>query len=178
MFQIMIIAGMRDTTYLPTTSKDQIVPGGYNKGICHGIPYNQYAHFINNMAGNAGLFSTIDNMANYMQLMLNKGKLNLTRVFNEDIVTFYTTAAVSKKFNNTAARGWDTVPTTNPPCGKKFSAHSFGMSDTSGSYVWADKEKNIAIVLLANGDFPVVRKSVPAEYQGRLSDAIMTALGH
>lgn len=94
MFQIMVIAGMRDTNYLPTTSKDQIVPGGYNKGICHGVPYNQYAHFLNNMAGNAGLFSTIDNMANYMQLMLNKGRLNLTKVFNEEIVNFYTSPAV------------------------------------------------------------------------------------
>ena len=81
MFQIMVIAGMRDTTYLPTTPKDQIVPGGYNKGICHGIPYNKYANFINKMTGNAGLFSTIDNMANYMQVMLNKGHLNLTKVF-------------------------------------------------------------------------------------------------
>jgi CubicO group peptidase (beta-lactamase class C family) len=139
MFQIMTIAGMRETTYNPTTSKDQIVPGGYNKGVCQGVPYNQYAHFINNMAGNAGLFSTIDNMANYMQLMLNKGKLNLTKVFNEDIVTSYTTAPTKAKYNNTNARGWDTVPAVDSPCGKKFSKSSFGLADTSGSYVWADK---------------------------------------
>lgn len=102
----MIIAGMRDTTYNPTTPKDQIVPGGYNKGICHGVPYNQYAHFINNMAGNAGLFSTIDNMANYMQIMLNKGKSTAGRVFNEDVVSYYTTAPIKPKYNNTYARGW------------------------------------------------------------------------
>lgn len=178
MFQIMVIAGMRDTTFVPSTSHDQIVPGGYNKGICHGVPYNKYAHFLNNMAGNAGLFSTADNMANYMQLMLNKGKLNLTRVFAETVVNAYTTAIPEKKYNNTYARGWETVPAANPPCGKKFSPHSFGLADTSGSYIWADKEKNVAIVLLANGDFPVPRKNPPAEFQGRLSDAIMTALGY
>lgn len=77
----MVIAGMRDTTYNPNTTKDLIVPGGYNKGVCHGVTYNKYANAINHMTGNAGLFSTIDNMANYMQLMLNKGKLNITRVF-------------------------------------------------------------------------------------------------
>ncbi len=174
----MVIGGMRDTTYLPTTSKDQIVPGGYNKGICHGVPYNKYANFLNKMAGNAGLFSTIDNMANYMQVMLNKGRLNLTKVFSEQVVNTYTTAPSQRKYNNTRARGWDTVPTTNPPCGKKFSQHSFGFADTSASYVWADKEKNVAIVFLANGDFPVPRKTVPATFQGKLSDAIMTALGY
>lgn len=178
MFQIMVIAGMRDTTYLPTTPKDQIVPGGYNKGICQGIPYNKYTNFINKMTGNAGLFSTIDNMANYMQLMLNKGHLNLTKVFPEDIVTAYTTAIPKPKYNNTAARGWDTVPATNPPCGKKFSKNSFGLADTSGSYIWGDKDKHVAIVFLANGDFPIPRKNPPAEFQGRLSDAIMTALGY
>lgn len=82
MFQTLVIAGMRDTGFAPSTSKELIVPGGYNKGVCRGVPFNRYANFLNNVAGNAGLFSTIDNMANYMQLMLNKGKLNLTRVFS------------------------------------------------------------------------------------------------
>lgn len=179
MFQILVIAGMRDTVYTPNaTIKDQIVPGGFNKGVCHGIPYNKYAHAINNMAGNAGLFSTIDNMANYMQLMLNKGRLNLAKVFNEDIVGNYTTAITEKKYNNTYARGWETVPVSNPPCGQKFSKHSFGLADTSGSYIWADKDKNVSIVLLANGDFPIPRKTVPTDFQAKLSDAIMTALGY
>jgi CubicO group peptidase (beta-lactamase class C family) len=106
MFQILVIAGMRDTGYIPTTSKDQIVPGGYNKGICRGVPYNKYAHFLSNMAGNAGLFSTIDNMVNYMQLMLNKGKLNVSRVFSEEVVELFTTSIVQKKYKNTYAKGW------------------------------------------------------------------------
>jgi hypothetical protein len=78
----MIIANCRDTVYAPSIPKDQIVPGGYNKGICQGIPYDKYARFINNMTGNAGLFSTIDNMVNYMQIMLSKGKANNTRIFS------------------------------------------------------------------------------------------------
>lgn len=52
------------------------------------------------------------------------------------------------------------------------------MADTSASFVWADKDKNVAIVLLANGDFPVPRKDVPVKFQAKLSDAIMTALGY
>lgn len=35
------------------------------------------------MAGNSGLFSTVDNLIHYMQLMLNKGKMpNAFRVFS------------------------------------------------------------------------------------------------
>ena len=83
MFQVLILAGLRDTGFIPTTSKDQIIPGGYNNGICQGIPSNKYSHFLNNMSGNAGLFSTVDNLITYMQLMLNKGKMpGLSRVFS------------------------------------------------------------------------------------------------
>lgn len=102
----LIISGLRDTGYLPTTPKDSIVPGGYNKGICHGVPYNKYAHFLNNMAGNAGLFSTIDNMITYMQIMLSKGKANNTRIFSEDVVNMFTSVTPQKKYNNTFAKGW------------------------------------------------------------------------
>ena len=59
------------------------MPSGYLDGICRGIPANKYAHFLNNIAGNAGLFSTAENLIHYMQLMLNKGKMptDLFRVF-------------------------------------------------------------------------------------------------
>jgi CubicO group peptidase (beta-lactamase class C family) len=76
-FQIMVEAGLRDTTFHPSTPLYQIVPGGYNQGVCRGIPYNKYAHFMDYMAGNSGLFSTADNLVRLMQLLLNKGKMPL-----------------------------------------------------------------------------------------------------
>jgi CubicO group peptidase (beta-lactamase class C family) len=71
------------------------------------------------------------------------------------VINNFTTPTVEKKYNNTFAKGWETVPSSNPPCGSKFSKNSFGLADTSGSYMWADKDKHVAIVLLANGNFPV-----------------------
>lgn len=51
------------------------------------------------------------------------------------------------------------------------------MSDLSGSYAWADKKRNVTIVLLANGAYPSKPSTDPSIFQGNLSDAIMTALG-
>jgi CubicO group peptidase (beta-lactamase class C family) len=174
-FQVLTLAGLRDTGYAPTTPKDQIVPGGYNNGTCRGIPFNKYAKFMNNMAGNSGLFSTVDNIMTYMQLMLNKGRFpGYSRVFSEEVVGLFTSVMVQKKYNNTYARGWETG--AGGVGGSKSSKDSFGLGDTSGSYVWADNQKNLAIVMLANGNFPVER-AVPTEYLGRLTDAIMKVLG-
>ena len=66
----------------------------------------------------------------------------------------FTTRVNVKGYNNTRALGWDTVPLKDPPCGRKFSKNSFGFSDPLGSYIWADKDKNISIVLLASSAYP------------------------
>ena len=179
-FQILTIAGLRDTVYLPKTDKYKIAPSGYTDRIAWGTPYNRVAHFLNDTAGNAGLFSTVSDMITYMQLLLNKGKQpGQFRVFSEEVVDRFLNVTSYTKYKNTRALGWETVPATNPPCGKKFSPSpfSFGMSDLSGSYMWADKKRNVTIVLLANGAYPARPSSDPAIFQGALSDAVMTALG-
>jgi CubicO group peptidase (beta-lactamase class C family) len=157
------------------------VPSGYTDKVAVGTPYNKIAHFLNDTAGNAGLFSTVSDVITYMQIMLNKGKIpGYSRVFSEDVVDRFLNVTKYTKYNNTRALGWETVPAVNPPCGKKFSPSplSFGMSDPSGSYVWADKKKNVTIVLLTNGAYPARPSTDPAIFQGALSDAIMTALGY
>ena len=119
------------------------------------------------MAGNAGLFTILDNVGEYMQLMLNKGKMHLSlRVFSEEVVDLFTTKVTMKNYNNTRALGWDTVPLVDPPCGHKFSKNSFGFSDPIGSYLWADKDKNISIVLLAANGYPTASSLNYAKAQG------------
>jgi CubicO group peptidase (beta-lactamase class C family) len=116
-----------------------------------------------------------------MQLLLNKGKLpGFSRVFSEDVVDRFLNVTTYKGYKNTRALGWETVPAVNPPCGKKFSPSpfSFGLADVSGTYAWADKKRNVTIVLLANGAFPSRPATDPSIFQGNLSDAIMTALGY
>ena len=183
MFQILIIIGMKDTKFLPLTKFDRlkIAPGGYTDRIAWGTAYNPVAHLINDTAGNGGLFSTAADVTTYVQLLLNKGKMPTAfRVFQEDTVNKFLNVT-KYKYTNTRAWGWETIPTGQCPCGKKFSASpdSFGMSDApSGSFVWADKKKNVSIVLLANGAFPGGRTNDPTAYQAAISDAIMSALGY
>lgn len=180
-FQILTIAGMRDTVYLPKTDRSKIAPSGYTDRIAWGTPYNKIAHFLNDTAGNAGLFSTVTDIITYMQLILNKGKIpGYSRVFSEEATDRFLNVTKYPKYNNTRALGWETIPAGNCPCGKKFSPgkDSFGMADpSSGSFIWADKKRNVTIVLLANGAYPAKAASDPTLYQGAISDAIMTALG-
>jgi hypothetical protein len=83
LFQVLLESGMRDTKFKPTTNIHLIAPSGYNQGVVQGLPGNRIAHFLGGVAGNAGLFSIIDNVGYYQQLMLNRGKMPIgTRVFS------------------------------------------------------------------------------------------------
>lgn len=161
---------MRDTIFNPDVNKYQFVPGGILNGPKIGKTFNKYAQVLNGQAGNAGIFSNIKDMSSFMQVMLNNGANKAgTRVFTEKVIGQFTKRFVFTKYKNSRALGWDTVPSSNPPCGSKFSANSFGLADAGGSYLWADKDKGIAIVLLANGNFPYPKPDT-AKWQGNLSD--------
>ncbi len=130
------------------------------------------------------MFSTAGDIVKYMQMMLNKGKVpgKKALLFSQEVIEEFLTVKKFKSYRNTRGYGWETVPETNPPCGSKFSAspNSFGLSDSSISYVWADKIKNIIIVLLANGNYPFNGMSEVdvSRFQGNLSDIIMKILGY
>jgi hypothetical protein len=51
------------------------------------------------------------------------------------------------------------------------------LSDSFGSYIWSDKDKNVSIVLLAAGGFPIPKTLNYGKAQGEISDAVMTVLG-
>ena len=117
---VLIFSGLRNTTYHP--ANHSVVPSGYNNGIVWGKPTNKLANFMKNATGHAGMFSTVDEIGKYMQLMLNKGRTPpYSRTFSEEVINLFTTKVNIKGYNSTRALGWDTVPKTNPPCGHKFS---------------------------------------------------------
>lgn len=58
-------------------------------------------------------------------------------------------------YNNRRALGWDTVPIqTNPPCGKFFSLNSFGHTGFTGTMMWADRDKQLIVILISHRVHP------------------------
>ena len=93
--------------FRPKTDKYKIAPGGFIDHIAWGTPFNKIAHFLNDTAGNAGLFSTVTDLVTYMQIMLNKGKIpGYSRVFTEEVVNRFLNVTTYKKYKNTRALGW------------------------------------------------------------------------
>lgn len=106
LFEIWTIIGLRDTAYKPILTHEKIAPTGYNGRIAWGTPFNKLAHFLEDTAGNSGLFSTVSDVIKYTQLLLNKGQMpGYFRVYSEEVINKF--LAVNKyKYNNTRALGW------------------------------------------------------------------------
>lgn len=100
-------------------------------------------------------------------------------MFSNTTAQFFTTKATNLPYNNTRALGWDTVPDQDyPPCGHKFSANSFGHTGFTGTSIWADREKDLIIVLLMNRVHPRASNLDHIKFRSDVSDEIVTVLGY
>lgn len=128
--------------------------------VVKGTVHDECAAILGGVSGHAGLFSTSTDLIKFMQMMLHRGmyinsKGQEVRVFQEATVDLFTTRVTDVPYNNSRALGWDTVPISNTKaCGDYFSPRSFGHTGFTGTSVWADKDKNLAVVILTNRVYP------------------------
>ncbi|MFC1528186.1 glycoside hydrolase family 3 N-terminal domain-containing protein, partial [Candidatus Neomarinimicrobiota bacterium] len=92
--EIFIPLGMLDTYYNPSKKKlNRIVPTEYNQTegeFIHGYVHDENVYSIGGVAGQAGLFSTADDLAIFCQMLLNGGKYESEKIFSSEIVDLFT----------------------------------------------------------------------------------------
>ena len=189
--QLMQEMDMPNTTYLPDLARERfrIAPTEYSgtsphnlvfrKGLIRGQVHDPTAYLFGGVAGHAGFFSVVEDMEKYMQVHLNQG-LNRKgqRVFTPETVQLFWTREDGLPYENRRALGWDTVPIqTNPPCGHYFSERSFGHTGYTGTSIWADRDKDLIVVLLSHRVHPTSLNSLHIEARSMITDAIVETLG-
>lgn len=116
-----------------------------------GEVHDPLAHMLNGLSGNAGLFSNTTDLGIICQMMLNKGTYKGIKIFNPEVVEFFTKQWES---NSSRALGWDTNTFLSSSAGTLFSPVSFGHTGYTGTSVWIDPFKKIFVVLLTNRVYP------------------------
>lgn len=183
-FQVNVETGLRNTNYPPLFSADlaHMAPTAAvaGKGLLHGKAFEPMSYLLNSTAGHAGIFSTAADVLRFYRLLLAGGQLaNESRLFTKASVDLFTTKPTNLKYNNSRAYIFDTVPNDDPtpPCGTKFTPEkNFGLYGQTGCLAWADKVKDVAIVILTNAMF-VNGTSKVKDLMPKMSDEIMTQLG-
>jgi uncharacterized protein YbbC (DUF1343 family)/CubicO group peptidase (beta-lactamase class C family) len=179
--QRFIIAplGLTHTTFLPPASWiPNIAPTQYDQGVMlRGVVHDPTARRMGGVAGDAGLFSTTDDVAIYAQNLLDRlagrpSNFPLPRPVLEKMVS------PEQPATGTALRGfgWDIDSPYSSNRGTLFPVGSFGHTGFTGTSLWIDPTSDSYVILFANSVHPNGPRSVTA-LRGKVADVAAAVLG-
>lgn len=149
--------GMSRTTYRPLDngfSASEIAPTEHDSFLrrqtLRGYVHDELANMSGGVQGNAGLFSTADDLAKLCQMWLNGGVYGGIRVLSEPTVKLFTT---SKSPTCRRGLGFDKPDIDDPqssPTTELASPSTFGHLGFTGTCFWVDPENDLIFVFLTN----------------------------
>jgi len=147
--------GMEQTRfYSLDRTAEWVVPTTDTAGTEYrGSVHDPMARSMGGGSGNAGLFSTVRDLARFAYMLTHEGRIDGRQFLEaETIKTFTATADVP---GSTRALGWDTKsPEGYSSAGDRFSVSSFGHTGYTGTSMWIDPTQDLFVILLTNRVYP------------------------
>jgi len=155
---------MVNTMYTPRkqVNKDRLVPTEnerfWRKQLLQGYVHDPNAALYGGIAGNAGIFSTTNDLAILAQMWLNGGVYNGKRYVKKETVDLFTKAqpdshrglGFNKPSMNTSAFG----------CADSASPQTYGHTGFTGTCIWMDPVNKISFIFLSNRVHPTVNNRI------------------
>jgi CubicO group peptidase (beta-lactamase class C family) len=140
--------------------KEQIVPSVETDflrgGKLQGFVQDEAAAFMGGVSGNAGLFSTTQDVARIAQMWLDKGICGDRRYLSRATCELFTTLKSRDSRRGLGFDKPDTEHTDNSPCSPEAPASVFGHTGFTGTCVWIDPDNELIFVFLSNRTYPSV----------------------
>ena len=131
--------------YLPRIAPTEVFDGVPLKGKVH----DPLAQLMDGLSGNAGLFSTVDDLAIFCQMMLNGGTYDGVRILSPLTVKAMTTVYPDLAFAGRGL-GWDVNSAYASNMGDIFPKSSYGHTGFTGTSIVIDPETETFVILLTN----------------------------
>jgi CubicO group peptidase (beta-lactamase class C family) len=109
------------------------------------------------VAGHAGLFSTVDDVVKFGQIIIDVWHGRDEALPRELLRQFLTRQNLP--VSSDWALGWDTPTEGVSSSGKHFSANSVGHLGFTGTSLWIDLDREVVIALLTNRVHLIAKKS-------------------
>ncbi|HAH25563.1 MAG TPA: serine hydrolase [Prolixibacteraceae bacterium] len=158
----------------------------FRKELSQGFVHDELAAMLGGVSGNAGLFSSANDLAKVMQMYLQLGYYGGKQYISSETVSEFTKAPSSES-NNRRALGFDRpnpglkgIKNTFPA--PDASPSSYGHTGFTGIFTWMDPENQLLFIFLSNRVYPTRNNSAisdlnirPAMHQA-IYDAIKKGL--
>ncbi|MBM7579128.1 serine hydrolase domain-containing protein [Jeotgalibacillus terrae] len=149
--KIYMPLGMQNTFFNPpehmkkqtaaTEFRDEL--NDYQWGSVH----DENADHFNGVSGHAGLFSTVNDLAKFCQLFLNRGTYQGKRLWSPMTVDV-AAHCYTDDLNLSRGLGWQLYSTG--VFSGQYLQNGYGHTGFTGTSMWISPDKNLAIVLLTN----------------------------
>ena len=173
--EIFSALGMKSTFFRPATRLRSTIPPtvddqDFRRRVIQGEVHDENASVLGGVSGHAGVFSNTADLMKFCTSILGHGQ----QLLRPETVALFTRRQPSPR-GTSRALGWDT-PSTPSQSGKHLSPHSFGHLGYTGTSLWIDGERGIAIALLTNRTWPDRQSQLIKQVRPRFHDAVMEEL--
>lgn len=174
--------GARRTTYNPLRRMDtlQIVPTEddqfLRRQVLRGYVHDEAAAFQGGVSGNAGLFSTANDLAKVLQLYLDQGMYGGERLLSAETARLFTQ---SKSPASRRGLGFDKpLPGKSYPCGQLAPPAVYGHTGFTGTCFWIDPDNRLIYIFLCNRVYPTRANNALSSLgiRTRIQDAIYKSI--
>jgi CubicO group peptidase (beta-lactamase class C family) len=139
-----------------------------------GTVHDPLARLQGGISGNAGLFSTADDLAIFAQMLLGRGEYKGVRILSPLAVERMTTVWPESAF---AGRGfgWDLDSAYSTNSGDLFGPNSYGHTGYTGTSIWIDPDTSTYVIFLTNRVHPDDKGAVMA-MRSRVANVVAGAI--
>ncbi len=169
---------MKSTMFTPPPSlilriapveKDKLWPFKKERPLVH----DQNAALLGGVAGHAGLYATTSDLLLMTAMMMNDGTSKGRVYFRPATLRTF----LSRR-NSPRALGWDLrSPEGHSSAGDFFSNSSYGHLGFTGTSIWIDPEKKIAVILLSNRVYPTSDNIKIRTFRPLIHNTVVQCLG-
>lgn len=154
----------------------------FRNRLLHGVVHDEGAAMMDGISGNAGLFSTANDLAKMWQMYMNMGEYGGRRYISHQTMQKFSICQYCET-GNKRALGFDKpdleYDSLQSSVAKGASLETFGHSGYTGTLVWADPDANLLFIFLSNRVYPTRdnRKLYTMNIRPRIHNVVYSLLG-
>ncbi len=171
---------MYDTGYNPTDTNRCAPTEDRGEYIDRGYVHDEVAHKFNGVCGHAGLFSTVEDVSQFIKMVLNDGVYNGKRILSKQTIDLMFTPQVEDKKgislnNEKRSVGW-IVKGSYPNSGDLASPNTIMHTGFTGTNIVIDRDNKAGFSLLTNRVHPTRKNIKVISFRSRLGNYIFSHL--
>lgn len=146
--------GLKNTGFNPSTIDKRMIATDtcpYRKKRLQGIVHDENAYLFEGEGGNAGLFSTAEEVRRLCSLIFRKGRIKGRQIISRESIDLLLINHNPQELTPHSL-GWDYNPeiADYKSCGDRMPAGSIGHLGFTGTSLWLDPKSGICIIILSN----------------------------